>query len=428
MTKCLDATIKVYREAVSYLINISLIHYEEIREMSTNAAMSAIECLVHSTSKRQAKYPKFDKLFYKMPSYLRRNAIVTANAKVDSYRKLYAQWQENGCKGKAPRLNRTQSVMPCFYRDNMFVQTGEYTAKIKVYHRNDWVWQAITLRKSDVDYISKNCFGYAESAPVLVKRNHGYELRFAYRTPNSEKRFVKDIEVKRVIGVDLGINTDAVCSSVTADGTVMGCRFIDHPVEKDRLYTTLGRIRKCQANGNRHPRRLWRFVDNYSRAVVIKTVVEIIRYAKEQNADVIVFEDLTSLRGKARGVNKQKIALWRKKEIQHRAEEMAARSGIRCIYIKAGGTSQYAFDGSGKVLRGTDGGFNTNSLCRFASGKEYNCDLSASKNIAARYLLLCKQKSMTETSWLHARAKVPELCTRTKSNLATLTSLVAEAV
>lgn len=46
------------------------------------------------------------------------------------------------------------------------------------------------------------------------------------------------------IGVDLGINTDAVCSIIQKDGTVTEQRFINHPVEKDRMYGLLNTIKK----------------------------------------------------------------------------------------------------------------------------------------------------------------------------------------
>lgn len=426
LTQCLNPTIKVFRDAVRYLINISLLHYEDIKDLSPNIAMNFIEALVHSTSNRMAKYPAFDKVFYKMPSYIRRNAITVANAKVDGYKKLVALWEANGCAGKKPHINYNQDVMPCFYRKNMFIETSNGFA-IKVYHHNDWVWLPATLRKTDLDYIHKNCRNLKESAPVLNKVNRGYELRFMYTLPKSTKTFTKDKDIKTAVGVDLGLNTDAVCSVVTTEGTVMGQKFINNPVEKDRLYTTLNRIKKCQANGNSHPYRLWRFADYYNKAISIKTAVAIVDYAKSVNADVIVFENLSNLRGKAHGKSKQKIGLWRKQDIQHRVEEMATRIGIRVSFVCAYNTSRLAFDGSSEVTRGTKATYHTNSLCRFANGKQYNCDLSASKNIAARFIIRCKQKSMSATAWLQAQAKVPELCTRTKCTLATLINLSAVA-
>ena len=44
--------------------------------------------------------------------------------------------------------------------------------------------------------------------------------------------------------VDLGLNSDAVCSIMEADGTVSARKFIDFADEKDRLWKTLNRIRQ----------------------------------------------------------------------------------------------------------------------------------------------------------------------------------------
>ena len=66
-----------------------------------------------------------------------------------------------------------------------------------------------------------------------------------------------------------------------------------------------------------------------------------------------------------------------------RVEIMAHRAGMRISRICAWGTSKLAFDGSGEVIRDPK----NYSLCRFPSGKKYNCDLSASLNIGARFFL-----------------------------------------
>ena len=79
--------------------------------------------------------------------------------------------------------------------------------------------------------------------------------------------------------------------------------------------------------------------------------------------------------------------MWRKRDVQKRVELQAHRHGMRISRVCAWGTSKYAFDGSGEVLRGKDAGFKTYSLCRFKNGKTYNCDLSAALNIGARYFL-----------------------------------------
>ncbi|MDQ9748892.1 hypothetical protein RFY98_20445, partial [Acinetobacter baumannii] len=73
--------------------------------------------------------------------------------------------------------------------------------------------------------------------------------------------------MESVLGVDLGINTDAVCSVIHKDGTVAGQTFINHPVEKDRMYGLLNTIKKAQQHGSRKNHRLWRFVNNYNKAI-----------------------------------------------------------------------------------------------------------------------------------------------------------------
>lgn len=129
------------------------------------------------------------------------------------------------------------------------------------------------------------------------------------------------------------------------------------------------------------------------------------------------------MKGKKRGAKKQRLSLWRKREIQKRVTEMAARKGIRISYICARNTSRLAYDGSGKVLRGREAGFSTNELCRFTTGKVYNCDLSAAKNIAARYYIRVLLKSVSAKKLLLVQAKVSELGRRTRCVLATLIRL-----
>ena len=104
---------------------------------------------------------------------------------------------------------------------------------------------------------------------------------------------------------------------------------------------------------------------------------------------------------------------------------MCASKGIRVVYICPKNTSALAYDGSGLVIRGKDAGFKNNKLCRFTNGKVYNCDLSASKNIAARYLLRVLQRSMSETAWSDCSAKVSELSVRTHCTLSSLIRLNA---
>ena len=128
------------------------------------------------------------------------------------------------------------------------------------------------------------------------------------------------------------------------------------------------------------------------------------------------------MQGKIAGNKKQKLHLWRKRDIQKRCEHQAHRKGMHVSRICAWNTSRLAYDGSGAVLR--DG--KNHSLCTFSTGKRYHCDLSASYNIGARYFIreILKPLPATERSLLEA--KVPAVKRRTSCVYADLRELISE--
>ena len=108
--------------------------------------------------------------------------------------------------------------------------------------------------------------------------------------------------------------------------------------------------------------------------------------------------------------------------------DKAHRLSMRVSHICAWGTSKLAFDGSGFVLRGRDAELKSYSVCKFQSGKIYNCDLSASYNIGARYFIREIIKSVPARVRLALEAKVPQVAKRSTCTLSTLISLNAELV
>lgn len=99
---------------------------------------------------------------------------------------------------------------------------------------------------------------------------------------------------------------------------------------------------------------------------------------------------------------------------------------MRIRHVCAWGTSQFAFDGSGRVLRGKEVGFSSYSICKFQNGKTYNCDLSASYNIGSRYFVREIVKSLPERERFVIEAKVPQCTKRSTCTLSTLINLNAE--
>ena len=138
-------------------------------------------------------------------------------------------------------------------------------------------------------------------------------------------------------------------------------------------------------------------------------------------ADVIVFEYL-EMQGKISGKKKQKLHLWRKRDIQKLCEHQAHRNRIRVSRVSARNTSRLACDGSGAIVRNPE----NHSLCIFQTGKQYNCDLSATYNIGARYFIRELLKPLPETERSSLEAKVPAVKRRTSCVYADLRKLYVE--
>ena len=415
-------TMEIYRQAVGYLTEIYAQVWEELRKIpETKKRFNTAEHMVHMTKKNTAWFD-FDLRFPKMPSYLRRSAIQHALGSVSSYETRLGQWKETGVLSGRPKLTCRNHAMPVFYRDVMYREgaEGKDEAYLKLYDGHDWKWFRVYLKRTDMEYLRRNWKGKKASAPALEKRHRRYFLRFSY----TEEVTLTQTPVKEQIicSVDLGINTDAVCTIMRSDGTVLGRRFIDHPSEKDRMYRTLGRIRRFQReHGSAQTQGRWAYTKRLNTELGKKTAGAIVRYAEENHADVIVFEYL-EMQGKISGKKKQKLHLWRKRDIQRRCEHQAHRKEMRISRICAWNTSRLAYDGSGAVTRDRE----NHSLCTFQTGKRYNCDLSASYNIGARYFIreLLKPLPATERSLLEA--KVPPVKRRTSCVYADLRKLHSE--
>ena len=415
-------TLEIYRQAVSYLTEIYEQVWTELKMISeAKKRFNAAEHLVHTTKKNQARFG-FDIRFPKMPSYLRRAAIQHALGSVSSYETRLEQWGATVELSGKPHLTCENHAMPVFYRDVMYREgtEGKDEAYLKLYDGHDWRWFCVCLSHTDMEYLRRNWYGKKASAPTLEKRHHKYFLRFSY----TEEMTLTQTPVKDQIicSVDLGINTDAVCTIMRADGTVLGRKFIDFPSEKDRMYRTLGRIRRFQRkHGAAQTGGRWSYTRRLNIELSRKIAGAVVKYAWENHVDVIIFEYL-EMNGRISGSKKQKLHLWRKRDIQKRCEHQAHRKGMRISRICAWNSSRLAYDGSGTVLR--DG--KNHSLCTFQTGKRFNCDLSASYNIGARYFIreLLKPLPVTERSLLEA--KVPSVKRRTSCVYADLRELSSQ--
>ena len=420
--KIFKSTVEKYRSSVDFFINVCLEKWDMISEISgSKAKQRFVETITVRTGDNFVPEYDFSSFMYKFPSYLRRAAISEAIGKVLSYKSNLLNWMNNPV-GKKPSVPKAGYVYPAMYKDNMYEQVDEYTFKIKVFIRNTWDWLTVELRKSDIDYINRYCKDRKQCVPTLQKRGKEWFLDFSFEeNVNLESTDVYD---RIILSVDLGINSACTCSVMDSDGTILGRRFLRLLSEQDSLNHAVNRIKKAQQHGNRKTPRLWSKAKGINNDIAVKTAQFIIDTAVLFNVDVIVFEHL-ELNGKKHGSKKQKLHLWRSSYVQSMVTDKAHRLLIRVSHVNAWNTSAFAFDGSGKVLRGKDADFPTYSLCKFQNGKVYNCDLSASYNIGARYFIREILKSFSERERLLLEAKVPQVSKRSTCTLSALISLNA---
>ena len=424
LRRVLKQTREIEIEVLEYLCDVAMKHWDILAPLNQQERLTCMEQLVHKTKKNpNPLYPDFDTKFKKFPSYLRRSAINAATGAVSSYKTRLADYDSrkyeamsNGrkLKEKAPKFSASSACLT-LYKSNAYDRDGK-KVKIKVFIRNTWDWIEVPIATRDwkdledaVSRAKKVC------NPSLVYKYHKYYLVFPVEFGCSG---FPDVELKeqKVLAVDLGINHGAVCSVVGYHGDVSARMFDPFTRERKALDSCINAIRYVQRKsgvGQSIPavyQKLDGLKDNYVKQLAHWIVAQ----AVQHGVYGIVLEHLGKMKG--RGRKKDRIHHWCKARLYDYIKGMAFRYGIRVFRINPKNTSKLAYDGSGDVKRDND----NFSLCTFASGKRYACDLSASYNIGARYFLRAMQNAMSSEAWERLKAEVPELATRTRWTLSSL--------
>ena len=383
-------TLALYNSALNYVCDVVLKHYDEIKELNNLEGRMYLEHLIHNTKNNIAKYD-FDSRYYKLPCYLLRDIeskaighIFSYKSNLDNYKKERYNKISNGKKFKKrePRLSKC-NLLPSFYKGNMYKMISDNKIALKIYEDNDWKYEEFKLKKNDLKYINKiNGKRYNPEIKIIGKKIY---IKFTFEIEDLKLQD-KELNKRIICGVDLGVNNDATISIMNYEGTILGRHFINTN-NKDLMNHLLNKKRKIQRNsGNyKYLRNLHinNKINSINENIVNHTVNQIIKICLSYGVDVIVFENLRHKFKRAKKSFRARLHRWRKIAVYNKAYEMAHRNGIRVSTVNPNGTSKYAYDGSGIVERDND----NYSICKFVSGKTYNCDLSASYNIAARYYI-----------------------------------------
>ncbi|MGB5637333.1 MAG: IS200/IS605 family accessory protein TnpB-related protein, partial [Waterburya sp.] len=335
--------------------------------------------------------------FHKFPSYYRRGAIQFAIGQVSSFVTRYREWQSgvrNRNTALPPRLNADCGTYPALYKGQCIKFADDNrSAEIKVFTGTDWVWTTIGItghrqRHLNPDNIRKS--------PYLIVNDKKCQLSVPFQIKRP-----KIADKQAVLSIDLGVNSTATASIVNFDGTVSHREFIHPGRDIDRRDKRLKLISKKASLTGRlckgFARGLYRKAGNINREIGQKVSAQLVKIAKQYGVKYIVFEHLKNWRprgGKKRSVLKQRFHGWLHRRIVELTEMKWSELGGQVAFVYARGTSSNAFDGSGKVKREKK----RYEVAVFKTGKIYNCDLSASYNVGARFILSLGARSHAESS------------------------------
>ena len=427
----LKSTINYFRDVHAYIVHVVVEHADDILPLSEKDALTAVERLIHHTEANpNPQYPEYDVIFNRYPSCFRRAAINSAVGHVSSHDTRYDQYHERRdeivSRGHhftqmEPRFCFTPNACPSLFK-GAITEKGNNTIAIKVIDKNrklGWGWATVYIPERDMKCLRRAMQHGELHRPKLVYEYHKFYLEYPveYKSIPCPDIPLSD---QTVLSVDRGFNHGAVCSVVTASGSVLARYFDPYKADMARIDHVINLIRKAGRESGTGQSlaslytKLEGLKDNYYKQIS-RWIVNI---ATSNNVYGIVLEHLesTKRKGRKRGRLRARVQHWLTAKMRDLIKGMAYREGIRTFIINPWGTSQYAYDGSGKVGRDEK----DYSQCVFSNGKHYNCDLSASYNIAARYFLRELKKSMSAKAWSELKAKVPELSRRTAWTLNTL--------
>jgi len=395
-------TVKVYRRLCRHLVGIIFTHWTELGGLTNQQVIPAVERLIHRTTVNpNVKYFSIDRVFHKFPSYYRRAAIAFAVGQVSSFVTRYREWQSGTRKrreAKPPTLNPDGGCYPVLYKGQCYKLHGFDQIEIKVFTGTDWVWTTVQISGLRERHQGKN---NKLMSPSLLFNNQACHLSVPFEC-HPEKRQPD----KKVVAVDLGINTTATVSVVSFDGTVIHREFIhcgrDIDRRDQRLKSVSMRAKQTMGKGGKLHKgfcsNTYRKCRNINRQIAHIVSKQIVNIAKQFNAEAIVFENLKGWKakgGRRRSTLRQRFHGWLKSMIRDYTEMKWLEAGGKVLDVVAAYTSKLAYDGSGVVQRDSK----NYALAKFTSGKRYNCDLNGSLNIAARGILqLTRRKDGKERS------------------------------
>jgi putative transposase len=331
---------------------------------------------------------------------------------------------EAGDKPKRPKTEK-QRVAEARRRDAFATPPGYVRIKL-LSADGEWRFsEPLKLRGR-----MKRLAGRLDMAPTLMLRGSRVKLscpvqvrRPVYVTNAEFGKLLKGRTRWRLCAFDVGINTAVTAVIVDGTGTVIARTFLKcgrHNDQRDRVMDVISAKRSQSGStmkGQPFCSKLYRRIEGLSLQAARELSSQLMAFATKYGAKVLACEDLKGWKPKGRGKRqRQRFHRFEHRKLVEHVRYKAEETGLRVLEVPPRGTSRWAFDGSGPVERSKE----NYSNATFASGKQYNADLNAACNIAARGLARIlgienpREKQLTESKSgdAHASGKSPSVTER----------------
>jgi IS605 OrfB family transposase len=345
----------LFNQVTAFYFSVIQAH-EQVLALGSKEALTALEKLTHSTKRNPHPVMPLSEIGEDIPAMFRRAAIHAALGSAHSFsthlKKWHARKEKALAKGKQfterpPVPPRTWNTSATLYA-GMWKDRSKWRMIIKVWTGTCWSWLKLRLTGRELPE------GTQASSPSLVW--HGG--RWWLHTP-VEKRFATPLKIAqqfshpqtKMCAVDLNLDgAIAVCTILTAEGTILATRFIggSRAISGFRK-KQLGRVARNRertgliAEGEQDNTALWQKISNRDDSFAHLVSRRIVRFAQEQGATVLVFEHLGNLqpeKGTYSRRGNRKRAFWMKGRIFLYAKYKAWNEGILTSRVNPRNTSR----------------------------------------------------------------------------------------
>jgi putative transposase len=305
----------LFNRVVAFYFEVIQSH-ENVLDLSTKEALTALERLTHATSKNRAPVMPLTEIAQDVPALFRRTAINAALGSARSFYSSLKKWRtrreqaeaKKARKGKRKKFAARPPVPPRTWNKSVPFYAGQWKERtdssilLKVWTGTCWIWIKVRTFGHDLPD------GVEMGSPSLVRRGKQWWLH----TP-LEKKFSSPAKIEqqvttnahtRICAVDLNLDTYlAVCTVQTVEGTILATRFIGHGRAISGFRKRqLGRIARHRsqtgiiAENEQDNADLWCKIRHMDEQIAHLVSARIVQFACEQGATILVFEHLGNLR------------------------------------------------------------------------------------------------------------------------------------